>query len=145
MSRMLSTIVSVALMVVATGAGAQIPAPDWSNCTGHVTMIESSSIGSISTDAGSPAAVYFMLDVNVGTICSGSGTTQCASGQWLRWVSRYYADSAANELQRELANTRGVLSALQLAQATGTKVTVNGLNASGGMCQLTNVYTTLIY
>ena len=126
---------------------------DWGPCDANVTIIEPSNVGTISTASPTTtafAAVFFSVDQNVGTICSGSGTIQCPIGYWLYWAPRYFGGNAAstdasspssNEDIRQMANTKAILSTVQLALALGTKVRLYGFNKdTGGYCQLSNIH-----
>lgn len=137
--RLLASIFGV--FAVALSFASPAVAYTWGPCDVHVTLIEPANVGSISTVSTGAAAIYFMVDANVGTICSGSGTTQCAAGAaFLFWAPLYFGDaSQANEDLRQMANTKAVLSTLQMGVATGLKVRLYGFNAASGMCQVSNV------
>lgn len=125
MPSLLRTLAGLLFCVVVSSAWAQ----HWGGVQGKVTLIEPSNVGTISG-----AAVYFMIDVNAPT---------CPAGSWLFWAPRTFGGSTSdpNEVQKQLANTRAALSTLQLALATGTKVTLSGYNAVSGYCQIASIWS----
>lgn len=128
------------VLAVAVTFSPSAAAYNWGPCDVHVTLIEPSGVGAISTSGTGAAAIYFMVDANVGATCAGSGSTQCSAGTFLYYAPVYFGDSSqANEDLRQLTHTKAILSTLQLAVATGLKVRLYGNNIASGMCQVTNV------
>lgn len=119
-----------ALTIAAALCSTCASAYDWT-VDAHVTVIQPSSVGALSSSSTAAAAVYLMIDASVGN-CT-------ANSNWLYWARRYFGvdpTTSQIEVERQLANTRAILSTLQLAMTLGYKVRLHGFNASSGYCQL---------
>jgi hypothetical protein len=139
--RLLAAIFGVSAIVL--GFSPSAAAYNWGPCDLHVTLIEPYNVGLTSTATAGFTAVFIVVDGPVGQVCQNiSLPTQCATGDFLYYSPIFFGDSnSTNETIRQMANTRSMLSTVQLAMALGTKVRLFGNNKASGSsyCQITNV------
>ena len=90
----------------------------------HVTSIDPTRVGYTTG-----AAIYFQVDAAI--------TSTCPLGTWLFYAAPTFGENPPI-LDKQLANTKAVLSTLQLAHALGKQVNmyVYTTNQAQGFCQV---------
>lgn len=104
-------------------------AADWGPATVRVTTLDATYMGA---PTGS-AAIAFKVDAAVG---GGSG---CATYEWLYFSPVAWAGSPPVDNDRQMVNSKAVLSSLQLALVTGTQVVLYGFNKASGVCHIERI------
>ena len=115
---------SVAIIAL-TSFGAA--ATNWAT-DAHVTAIDVSLMGS---PAGSPA-ILFQIDQPVGSGCNAGSMT-------LFWSPVALGGTSPVDNDRQMVNSKAILSTLQLALASGNIVHLQGYNYNAGYCQVWSV------
>jgi len=116
-------VIGATLLLCTVAASAQTL---WGHVDAKVTYIDATNLGTMSPYG----AMYFSVDQPVGTPGCGSypapSNRCCPAGTPLVYVPRSFGGATADEAMRQAANTRAVLSTVQLALTTGYKVRLYG-------------------
>jgi len=118
-------------------------AAEWGPVDTHVTVIDPGNVGILSSSTQVYGAFYVQIDQNVGQSCTTpiNYSTCCVAGAWLFWSPPFYGESLhADEISRQMANAKAILSTTQLALALGTKVRITVYDKrSDGYCQISHI------
>jgi hypothetical protein len=111
----------------------------WGPVTAHVSLIDPSGMGSRNGDSTPP--ILFNIDHAItGNPCATTGTATAN----LLYLPMNFVNGTGDTAQptgndRQMVNSRAILTTLQLAIATGFNVKVWGFNDTSGYCQVYEV------